>query len=207
MRFTLKLVLSILLLTFMLGALQAQKFEFGVGLGINHSNISEDIRSQVGSIDGIYKGHRLPAINTRLGYKLNDRFHINSGFGMSWLGALTKDVTMRVIASTAEIPLQLELNVTDGLSLSSGFSYNHILNISSGDTQTTNDLLQNINSRHQIGLKHGIAYGYKRIELSINYTHYLTNLFELNLTDENGNNIGSLISKFRNIQLGVLFRV
>ena len=206
-----KIYLSIPLVLFLImltnySAISQSKFEFGIALNINHSNINEDIRTTIGAADGVFKGTRLPGIATRIGYKINNKFHLNSGPGISWLGALLKDNTARTTATTFEIPLQLEYNISSSLQFSSGPIYNYITAVTNETDQTKMDGLEAINSRHQLGLKTSIAYSHKLIELSLSYTPYFSKLYELNITDANGNDVGSVVSKFQNIQLGIVFR-
>lgn len=182
------------------------KFEFGIGLNINHSNINDDIRTNLGMVDDIFKGTRLPGLSTRVGYKMNDRFHINTGPGFSWIGALQKDNTARTTATTFELPVQLEWNLTSNIQFSSGPIYNYIIAITNETDQTKMDGLAAIDSRHQFGIKSSISYSYQLVELSLSYTPYFSNLYNYALTDSNGNEIGTVQSKFRNIQLGVVFR-
>ena len=181
------------------------KFEVGIGIGINHSTIDDDFRTSAGPMADINKLIRFPAIFSRLGYKYSDRFHLNSGIGFSWLGALRRDQTARTIASTLELPLQIEWNATQSFHLSSGVAYNYITDIESETDQSKFDLLASVDSRHQFGLKHGIAYSHKLVELSLSFTHYLTYLFKEPI-EVNGVEVGTYVSKFRNIQLGVLIR-
>jgi len=182
------------------------KFEFGVGLGINHSKLNDDIRTQLGPVDSQYNGLRLPSVMTRIGYKINDRFHLNAGPGFSWLGGLRKDKTERMIATTLEIPLQLEYNLRDNIHISSGPIYNYIAGIENETDQSKFNMLQLVDSRHQLGFRHGLAFSHKLIEISLSYSHYLTDVFNFAITDVNGNTIGSSVSRFRNIQLGFIFR-
>lgn len=182
------------------------KFEFGIGLGINHSKIDEDIKTQFGPLETQYNGHRLLAVMTRIGYKINDRFHVNSGPGFSWLGGLRKDKTARVVATTFEMPFQLEYNLLDNIHLSSGPVYNYIVGIKNETNQSNSDILPSVDSRHQLGLKHGISFSHKLLELSLSYSHYLTDVFNFTFTDANGNDVGTSVSKFRNIQIGFIFR-
>lgn len=189
----------------MSGLMGQSKLEIGLGIGINHSSIKDDYRTLAGPLEGPNKGIRFPAIFSRIGYKFSDRFHLNSGVGLSWLGALRKDRTARIIATTIEVPLQLEWNATQSFHLSSGVSYNYITGIESETEQMKFNLLTSIDSRHQLGLKHGIAYSHKLVELSLSYTHYLSYLFK-DTIEVNGAEVGTFVSKFRNIQLGVIFR-
>ena len=182
------------------------KFEYGIGIGINHSKIEEDIKTQAGPGEESLKGIRLLNLYTRLGYKLNDNFHLNSGFGLSWMGGLRKDLTARVIGSTFEIPVQLEWNIGQNVSLASGPIYNYIFKLENETENTKFDQIHRTKSRHQFGLKHGIAFSYQLVELSLSYSHYLSDLYDLPLLDENGNKIGSVVSKFRNIQIGIVIR-
>ncbi len=182
------------------------KFEYGLGIGINHSGIDENIKTISGPGSELFKGLRLPALMTRIGYKINDRFHINVGPGFSWLGSLQKDFSSRLVASTFEVPLQVEWNPWHNIHLSTGSVYNYIIGISNKNDLMDFDLLPLVDSRQQIGLRHGISFSHRLIEFSLNYTHYLTEVFNSQLTDVNGNIIGTSVSKFRNIQLGIIFR-
>jgi hypothetical protein len=182
------------------------KFEYGIGIMINHSKIDEKSITQFGLAEETNKGLRLLAVTTRIGYKFTDRFHLNSGIGFSWLGSLRKDLSSRIVASTIAIPLQLEFNPWKSIHFSSGLNYNYVYGISAETNQTENSLMSIINSKHQLGLKHGIAISHQHLELSVSYAHYFTDLFILQLTDANGNDIGTSFSKFRNIQLGLIFR-
>jgi hypothetical protein len=182
------------------------KFEYGIGIMINHSQIDEQIFTESGPIDKQYKGLSLPAVTTRIGYKHSKKFHLNTGIGFSWLGSLRRDLNGRIIATTLEAPLQLEWNAKEFLQFRSGLLYNYILSITAETDQTNSSLLEILKTKHQIGLQHGVAFSHKAIELSLSYAHYFTNVFELEITDSNGNSIGSSRSKFGNIQLGVVFR-
>ncbi len=200
-------ILTFCFLLFSIGSSYSQsKFEFGVGIGINHSDIVEDIKTQIGGQEGQQKGLRLPALMTRVGYKINDRFHINTGPGLSWMGAIERNHSSRMIASTFELPLQLEWNPKHSIHLSTGPIYNYILGISNQSDLMNIDMLPGVKSRHQIGLKHGVAFSYNLLELSLSYSHYLTDVFNIQLTDVNGNLFGTLVSRFKNIQLGILIR-
>jgi len=181
------------------------KIEIGLGIGINHSTINDDFRTQTGPMEDINKLIRIPAIFSRLGYKYSDRFHLNSGVGFSWLGALRRDQTARTIATTVELPLQVEWNVKPSIHLSSGIAYNYITDIESETDQLKFDLLASIHSRHQLGLKHGIAYSHKLVELSLSFAHYMTYLIKEPIV-VNGIEVGTYVSKFKNIQLGVIIR-
>jgi len=208
MKFTFKnSILIFCFLLFLAGSSFGQsKFEFGVGLGINHSHIDEDISTLIGAQEEQQKGMRLPALMTRIGYKLNDRFHLNTGLGFSWMGSIQRNHSSRMIATTFELPLQLEWNPRSSIHLSTGPIYNYILGITNEFEEMDIDMLPGVKSRHQLGLKHGIAYSHNLLELSLSYSHYMTDVFNLALTDVNGNLFGTLVSKFRNIQLGILIR-
>jgi len=182
------------------------KFEFGLGIGINHSSIDEDIKTQAGRLENSYKGMRLPVVMTRIGYKINDKWHVNSGPGLSWVGALQKDLSARVIASTLELPVQLEWNAGMHIQFSSGPVYNYILGIKNENDSMDSDLLPQVHARNQLGLRHGIAFSYDLVELSLHYSHYLSDVFNFALTDVNGNFVGTLVSRFGNIQLGIIIR-
>jgi len=189
--------------SFLLGQ---SKFEFGIGIAINHSKINEDIKTQFGPGENGNKGIRLLGLSTRIGYKFSDRVHLNSGAGISWLGSLRKDLSARVVASTFELPIQLEWNPWKHFQISSGPTYNYIIGIDSEVEGEKFDRLPAIKSRHQIGLRHSISYSYELIELTLGYTHYMTDLFNQELTDVNGNSIGTLVSKLQNIQIGIIVR-
>ena len=182
------------------------KFEFGVGFLINHSNIDEKIFSQFGQGETTYKGIGLLALTTRLGYKFSDKFHLNSGVGYSRLGGLRKDLSGQVVASTLEVPLQLEWNPWKNIHFSSGLNYNYVYGIKAETEDTKTNLMSIIDTKHQFGLKHGVAVSYKMVELSLNYAHYFTDLFNLPLLDVNGDEVGTYSSKFRNFQVGLIFR-
>ena len=198
-------ILLILLFSLNLGLGQS-KFEYGVGIGINHSAINDDIRTQVGQSEGLYKGYRLPALFLRLGYKMNDRFHLNSGLGYSWIGAIRKDRSSRIVATTIEIPLLLEFNATENIHFTTGPLFNYVSGLKNQSEQYDNDILPTAHTRHQFGLRHGIAYSHKLIELSLSYSHYFTDIFAFDIRDSNGNPVGSQISKFKNIQIGIIIK-
>ena len=173
---------------------------------INHSKINEEVFVPLAPVTGSYKVRRQLALTTRLGYKYSERFHLNSGVGFSWLGAFKKDLTEQIVASTIEVPLQIEWNPRPYLHLSSGINYNYVYGFSSTVNENNSDLLPLIHSRHQLGLRHGIAISHQQIEFSLSYSHYFTDLFRSSVMDENGNEIGSLIWTLSNIQLGIIFR-
>ncbi|MDF1695952.1 MAG: hypothetical protein P1U56_08980 [Saprospiraceae bacterium] len=182
------------------------KFEYGIGIGINHSKIDEQISTLTGSQSDSYKVLRLPAVSTRIAYKLNEKFHINSGAGFSWLGSLKRDLSKRVIASTVEVPLQLEWNVNRNFHITTGPVYNYTVGLTDETETSKIDILPIVNSKHQFGLKHGIGYSHESLEFTLSYSHYMTDLLVLPVFDVNGNEIGTLFSKLSNIQLGIIFR-
>lgn len=182
------------------------KLEIGFGIGINHSTINDKIYTDTGSISGVNKGNRLLVLNSRVGYKFTTQFHLNSGVGLSFIGSLRKDLAGRETASTIEIPLQIEWNPVEYLNISSGPVYNYVYSMSSETDQTKTDLLNLLHTRHQFGLSHRIAVSHKLIELYLSYAHYFSDTFNSNITDVNGNEIGTLVSKMRNIQIGFVVR-
>ena len=118
-----KVLLSFLMLFFFVSntIFSQSNFEYGIGIFVNHSKIDEQYNTSIGPIEGAHKGMRLLAVSTRFGYKFTDQFHLNSGVGFSWLGALRKDLSGRIVASTIEIPLQLEWNPWNSIHFSSIF--------------------------------------------------------------------------------------
>ena len=140
MKINFKFIFSILVLFIFVSAsiFGQSKFEYGVGIMINHSKIDEKSVTSVGILEEPYKGTRLPAVTTRIGYKYSDRFHLNTGAGFSWLGSLRKDLNGRIIASTVEIPLQLEYNAWNSIHFSSGLIYNYVYGISAETQQIEN---------------------------------------------------------------------
>ncbi|MEM9548821.1 MAG: hypothetical protein AAGA77_22745 [Bacteroidota bacterium] len=201
------LLLILFLFIFSMDTVYSQsKFEFGLGLMINHSSINQSNTTVSGPTPPSYNGLRLPAVTTRIGYKINDTWHLNTGPGISWLGALEKDHSNRIIASTLELPLQLEWNATRYIHLASGPIYNYIMGIKSEDESMDFDLIPQIKSRHQFGFRHTISFSYELVELSLHYAHYLSDVFNFMLTDVNGNFVGTSVSQFGNIQLGIVIR-
>lgn len=192
---------------FILDTLDAQsKFEYGIGIMINHSKINEEVFVPLSSVEGSYKVNRQLALTTRIGYKPNDKFHINSGVGFSWLGSLKKNLQEQVLASTVEVPLLFEWNPKPYLHFSTGPLYNYVYSFASSTKQNVDSLLPFIHSRHQLGLRHGIGISHQLIEFSLSYSHYFTDIFQSSVTDVNGNEIGTSVWKFSNIQLGIIFR-
>ena len=203
-----KVLLSCLLLLFTTQIVTAQsKFEYGVGVGINHSEIKEEISTPAGPARSQSKGIRLPALYLKVGYNHNKKIHFNSGLGLSWLGSFQRDLSAREIATTIEIPALLEWNATEHFLISSGPIYNYILDMTNDDAVQNIDILPSVNTRHHLGFQSGVAMSYEIIELSLSYAHYLTNVFNLRYTDENGNDIGTLVSRFRNFRIGITIRV
>lgn len=201
--------LAIILFSFFLYphlVLSQSKFEFGIGFFMNASDIDEEILTKTGNFEESYKRMRQPAIKSRIGYKMTDRFHLNSGVGHSWLGALKNNLEYQITARTIEIPLLLEWNPIHYFHLSSGVCYNYITAMSIETEDSKSNILSSINTRHQIGLKQGIGVSHKLVEFSLSYTHYFSNLFLFPLFDINGNNIGTYQSKFKNIEFGVTIR-
>lgn len=182
------------------------KFEYGIGVGINHSQINQEISTIVGPGFPNEKGLRLPAVMTRIAYKINDEFHLNTGPGISWIGSLDKDLEYRTVATTVEIPLAIEWNPWKHMQVSTGPVYNYIAGMTIESDQQNIDMLFLVESRHQVGLRHGISFSYEDVELFANYSHYLTDVFNVRLTDVTGSIVGTSQSKFKNIQIGVIFR-
>ena len=203
-----KILLLCLFLLFTTQIITAQsKFEYGVGLGINHSEIKEEISTPAGPARSQSKGIRLPALYLKVAYNQSKRIHFNSGLGISWLGSFQRDLSAREIATTIEIPALIEWNFADHFLLRSGPIYNYILDMTNDDTVQNIDLLPSVNTRHHLGLQLGGAFSYEILELSLSYAHYITNVFNLRYTDENGNDIGTLVSRFRNFRIGITIRV
>lgn len=182
------------------------KYEFGIGFSINHSKINDDIKTQNGPGVSLNKGTRLLGLTSRIGYKFNDRFHLNSGLGFTWLGSLRKDHSSREVARMFELPVQLEWNMWKHIQFSSGPVYNYILGMYNEFEGEKFDLINLVKTRHQLGLRHSISFSYDLIEISLAYTHYMTDLYNLAVADINDNIIGSKVSRFQNIQIGVVLR-
>jgi len=182
------------------------KFEFGIGIGINHSSLEDDIRTPNGKLESNFRGLRMLALSTRIGYKFNNRFHLNGGLGLSWIGSQQRDLKARRIASTLEVPLQIEYNLSKHFQIRSGLIYNYVFSYAYETETDEIDIQDSLHGRHQVGIRNGIALSYELVELFLNYDHYFTDLSRMILTDVNGDPFGTYSNRIHNIQFGIMIR-
>jgi len=206
----LKAILGLLLLSCLHIECHAQSnWKFGVGLGINYSELkeqvsstnslflSEDDKSQIGFSTFI-----------RVENYFTNKWKVSASPAITFIGSNLQDNTDSKLESVlVSLPLQIHYELFHNFYLGSGPTIDYLLNLTNEANGIRTNITSQSNNRFLFGLRHSISYVIKDwVEIGLSYNHIESELDNLNVTDIDGNLAGEYSAKFKYFQFSVAVR-
>ena len=171
--------------------LLAQEFKYGFEAGFDIAN---------SHMTNLPKGERLyyPMIsynfNGYLGYKINGLFGASIDPGFIQKGGLQKGNTdIRFQYNYIQIPILVDLFVTDRFFISIGPEFAYLINAKAKSANNSNDITQYYDRRKELSALVGLNYNLNKwLDIGLRYNHGLTYTSKIILANENGDIIGEM---------------
>jgi len=194
-------LILILYISFGTDAYCQSRMEYGVGLKLSYSMADSDIEI-------FSQGALMPGTFIRAAYKFTPKFKIITEPAITREGYQNSDeIPLKIRSTLLDIPLRIEYLIYKKLGLSIGTKYQRILGFSATRREFVALSESAVDTKNQLGMTLGISLGIgKLFELGIGYSQTFTSILSVQLTDINGNNIGTNQIRNKNFNFSITAR-